>query len=163
MKKIFWIIIALAAVSCQTPVEEPTEEPKVPAAAKEPVSPIIPGHATIEFDDNMVALIESDLAAGSVVTKSAALNNVVDALGIVHMERLFPEAGEFEARTRDAGLHRFYVVEYDGNIPATKAVENMNAIPGVVSVNPQRRVRLRGFNDPYFSKQWHFVNSRTRA
>ena len=161
MKKIFWIIIALAAVSCQTPVEEPTEEPKVPATAKEPVSPIIPGHATIEFDDNMVALIESDLAAGSVVTKSAALNNVVDALGIVHMERLFPEAGEFEARTREAGLHRFYVVVYDENIPATKAVENMNAIPGVVSVNPQRRVRLRGFNDPYFSKQWHFVNSRT--
>lgn len=157
--KLFWIIAAFAAASCQTPVEIPSEEPAAPA--KEVEGSIIPGCAVIEFDESMIPLIESDLEGGGVTTKSDALNAVADALGIVKMERVFPYAGEFEPRTREAGLHRFYTVEFDESIPVTKAVEDIDALPGVVSVNPQRRIRLRGFNDPYFSSQWHYVNTRS--
>ena len=47
-----------------------------------------PGVMVVEFDDDMLALIESDLAAGKVVTKSMPLNSALDELGIVSMERL---------------------------------------------------------------------------
>ena len=39
----------------------------------------------------------------------------------------------------------------------------MCAVPGVVSVTPVHRVSLRSvpFNDPYLSKQWHYINTKT--
>ena len=43
------------------------------------------------------------------------------------MERVFPDAGEFEARHRAAGLHRWYRVNYDEGISATKAQADLAA------------------------------------
>ena len=151
-----YIAAALVAVACT--VEEPTvkQAPK----SSEPVLPI-PASVNIQFDDNLIGLIEEDLASGGVETKSASLNAVLEELGIDHLERIFPDAGEYEARSRKMGLHRFYTAVLKEGTPATKAAVSLADVPGIVSVTPSRPIRKRAFNDPYFSKQWHYVNKKT--
>ena len=153
----------LLTAACQV---QPPREPAAPAPEKRP-SPseaFVPGKVTLQFDDSMLALIEEDLAAGSVRTKSPALNGLLEDLGIVRIERVFPYAGEYEARTRAAGLHRFYQAEFADSLPVTKAVVDLGSLPGVLSALPQRKVYPRGsFNDPLFSRQWHYVNTQTEG
>lgn len=81
-------------------------------------------------------------------------------IGVQTLERVFPDAGEFEAKHRAAGLHRWYRVSYDPEAPRTKAGEVLGALPGVEAVQfPPRKVKTAQFNDPYLSYQWHYVNN----
>ena len=148
-----YIVTALAAVACT--VHEPldTQAPKT----SEPVSSdnLVKGVMTVEFDDATVSVIEN---ASGLQTESAQLNSVLEELGAVSIERVFPYAGPYEGRTRRSGLHRFYYVHFAESTPLTKAGESFLSLPGVVSAHPNRPVAKRGFNDPLFSKQWHYVN-----
>ncbi len=115
------------------------------------------GVVKVQFDDALVALVEG---SDGVVTKSSALNSTLEEMGIISLERVFPDAGPFEERTRREGLHRFYKVHFTESTPVTKASASLSMVPGVVSVTPERIIRKRAvFNDPYFSRQWHYVNS----
>ncbi len=109
-----------------------------------------------------------------------ALSNIAPELRISKMERTFPYAGEFEARTREAGLHLWYNVYFDSETPLSRAGESLASIDGVrfmeyrpvmVRVgNPQVVERLSGdvtvrknavsevFDDQYVSEQWHYYN-----
>ena len=65
----------------------------------------------------------------------------LDALGIRSIERVFPDAGPFEARHRAAGLHRWYRVSYDPTVSRTKADSDLRDLPGVEDVSfPPKRV-----------------------
>ena len=70
------------------------------------------GEARIYLSEEMAAMVEEAIEAGSIQTKSSAMNGALEELGITEMYRLFPHAGEFEGRTRREGLHRWYVVKY---------------------------------------------------
>lgn len=116
------------------------------------------GVVKVQFDDALVALVEG---SDGVVTKSSALNSTLEEMGIISLERVFPDAGPYEERTRREGLHRFYKVHFAESTPVTKASESLSMVPGVVSVTPERKIRKRSsFNDPYFYMQWHYVNSQ---
>ncbi|MFA6592215.1 MAG: S8 family serine peptidase [Bacteroidales bacterium] len=91
-------------------------------------------------------------------TKSLDFNEAADALGVVSIERLFPDAGEFEPRTRAEGLHKWYVVHYDESVAVTKAETSLKDVPGVETVDVVPRLKLEGFNDPLLSKQWNYRN-----
>ena len=129
---------------------------------KEPVSEeeslYEPGIAVVKFSDSMIQAIESDLNAGKLATKSMGLNQALDELSITSMERLFPYAGEYEPRTRREGLHRWYVIHFDQNVPQTKASADLSAIPGVELVEGQHKIATLGFNDPRLSDQWNLIN-----
>ncbi len=118
----------------------------------------VPGEAHVYFSDDMIRLIEADLAAGAVKTKSDDLNQVMEALGITEMRRLFPHAGEFEPRTRKEGLHKWYIVKYSAEMPQTKAQEAIAAVSGVEVIEPVRRIKINDFND-LTSKLWGLHNT----
>lgn len=155
---------ALAVLSCAKP--EITEDNTVSetiaddAASKAVSRRYIDGSVVVKFDEAMISLIEDDLAVGRLATKSSALNSVMSDLGITSMERVFPDAGEYEERTRREGLHRYYKVTFSDDIKPTKAISDLQAVPGVEFAEGIMRVRRRAFNDPYLSRQWHYVNSR---
>ena len=91
MKRFNFGLVMLAALfSCQ--VQEPAEGES--SAPVQNPSVLMSTAAVVEFDDTMIALIEEDLAAGRMETKSAPLNTVMEELGIVGMRRVFPDAGE---------------------------------------------------------------------
>ena len=147
-------LAALVAVACtvQDPVQEQAPIPSGPVSSC--------GVATVQFDDQLTALVEEALAQGTVQTKSARLDAVLEDLGVESLERVFPYAGEFEERTRKEGLHRFYHVQFRADIPETKATEDLTAVPGVLYARTTHRISLRTtFNDPYFFKQWHYVST----
>ena len=75
---------------------------------EEKIQAIVPGKAIVLFTEELIEAIEQDLDNGQVVTKSAGLNALASDLGVTSMERVFPYAGEYEERTRAAGLHRWY-------------------------------------------------------
>ena len=156
-----YLALAILATACT--VDETIQAPKV----SEPVSSdvaFIPGIANIQLDDAMADLVLQALESGeSLATKAPGLSDIMAQLGVTSIERVFPDAGEFEARSRAMGMHRFFTVTFDSDTPATKAAADFAAIPGVVSAHPSRPIRLRGYtkpNDPKFSKQWHYVSSQ---
>lgn len=161
MKKyISTVAVLLLAFSCMKEGELKNTQPTQAAAPVEE-KVIVPGKLTVEFDDELVSLLESGGSKALIATKAPGLSSFMDELGIESMERVFPYAGEFEERTRESGLHRFYTVTYKADIPATKASMGIENLPGVISASPQRKIEKRAFNDPYFSRQWHYVNKNT--
>lgn len=116
----------------------------------------------VRLSDKMCDLVEKDLADGKVITRSDDLNNAVNKLGIISMERLFPYAGEFEERTRAEGLHRWYRVTFDNKIPKTKAAESLSSVDGIDILEDEREITPNAwFNDPMLPQQWHYKDSRT--
>ena len=152
-------LAALVAVACT--VQDPVQE-QAPILS-EPVSAdavdATGNMAIVQFDERLTALVEEALAQGGLVTKSAPLDAVLQDLDVECLERVFPYAGAFEERTRREGLHRFYHVTFRADIPETKAAEGLAAVPGVLYARGNRRISLRSFNDPVFSRQWNLASS----
>ena len=152
------LILCLSACSVAGP-EQDVAEVNIEETTRE-FNPYIPGIVTVQFDDAMTARVEEALARGEGAATKAFGGDVLKELGVSSLRRVFPYAGEFEPRTRKEGLHRFYYVTFDKSVPVTKASVDLSDIPGVVHVTPQLPVRMRVFNDPYFSQQWHLANTR---
>ena len=85
---------------------------------------IVEGELCVKFDEETTEKIEAgDFAS----TKAAA----VSTLGEVTLTRVFPDAGEFEPRTRAAGLHRWYKVTFSEEMSSTKAATELLSAEGV--------------------------------
>ncbi len=115
---------------------------------------VYPGIARIKVTPRMAELL----------SKSAA-EQVFAGLEVRSVRRVFPYAGKFEARTREAGLHLWYTVTFDQNRPLTKTAISLLELDGVQLVEYIPRIKLQEtsaglfpFNDPNFSKQWHLYN-----
>ncbi len=144
MKKFFFLLTLILFAGCQRqdPLSTPVDQTR-------PVSSsTLPGRAVVLLTEQAAdALDGPDFSA------------VAERLGIRSAERIFPEAGEFEARHRAAGLHRWYRIRYDEGVPSTKAEADLGGLPGVESVQTPHRIKQRGyFNDKYYSRQWNLEN-----
>lgn len=128
------------------------------------------GHIRVYVDPGTAAKLEQGGAAAELLaTKS-------DVLGAARMERSFPHAGKFEARTREAGLDRWYDVWFEQSVPLTKAALSLEQIPGILEVEyrpvaqkmydentvyaavPAAAPAGMTFDDPSFSQQWDLYN-----
>lgn len=156
------IITAILVSSCSReglPEQQSKEE--APVQGKEEI--FEQGVIEVKFDDTLTEKIEADLKAGGAVTKatSSGLFDLYSSMGIISMERIFPYAGKFEPRTREAGLHRWYRVVYEPSAATvTKAADSFAGLPGVEYAEPVRKKKLAAaiFNDPDFHNQWHYYN-----
>lgn len=160
-------VAGLFTLSCAKPeAEEAVPVSGVPGEETESASHgvFVPGVFEVYLDDDMVQLVEEDLANGNVPTKSAPLTAFFEEMGVTGMERIFPDAGEFEPRHREFGLHKWYWVYFDQNAAVrTKAEGMLHDIPGILNVNPVHRLVTADnvFNDPLLSRQWHYDNKGT--
>lgn len=148
----FPVLLLASCVSENLPAPE-----EAASAVQTQDASLAEGECVVLFSDEMTADIEAALENGSLLTKSAGLNDALEAYGIRSMERLFPHAGEFEPRTRKEGLHRWYVVEYSEDIALTKASAGLSEIPGVELVEPVRKVKTDEYND-FSSDLWGLYN-----
>ena len=155
--------IAFASCTSKNEVEVP-EEPQE-AAAVESQASTVAGKAIVELSEELASIVEADLEKGMTVdTRSASMNNAFATIGAKSVRRLYPDAGEWEERHREAGLHRWYVIEYDTEVPATRACTRLEDIEGVVSVEAYPVFKQTGFfNDPYLDKQWHYYNDGSKG
>ncbi len=144
------------------------------------------GKIVVKFSEEMVAEIEkcnADLEKILTLTKSA--DHPLRKVTPVQMERLFPHAGEFEERTREAGLHRWYKLSLDDNTSIVQAEALLAEAEGleyvefspVVKANFDDRTAVAYqtvpmgikpaaeyiFNDPRLPDQWHYYNDGSKS
>lgn len=156
LSRISIIIISIVTAGCVSGSHDIIVSDEAAPTDKEQY---IEGSVNILFSEEMARTLESSSNEGSLQTKSDEVNSVFESLGVTSYRRLFPDAGEFEPRTRKAGLHRWYKVTYNQNIPVTKAMKSFAGIPGMEICEPVRKIALNSvFNDPKFGQQWHYFN-----
>jgi subtilisin family serine protease len=182
--------LAVAAVSCARTAREellPQDlngtEPRI-FGANLPEKDIIPGILNLYVDETLAETLEA--ATGKDGWVEVASVKSMESAGVVRLRRLFPYAGEFEARTRADGLHRWYEAWYDESIPVTKAAGGFTPIPGIELIEYNPRIEIVGnpelveildagdapiaqaasgrypFDDPFLPSQWDYYNDGSR-
>ncbi len=160
------LAIFMAAMSgCSDSGQPCPAQSESSAALRDSSDMIYNDRVVIRVDDRLVWQIEAD---GS---------DVARRMGVSSLTRTFPCAGAYEARTRAAGLHRYYTAMLGGTA-VTKARMDISGFDGVehVDVCPipvvvGSVVPLEGedvavrsasdavpFNDPRFGRQWNLLN-----
>ena len=188
MKKvyIYALACALTAVSCQDSewvadsATPQVPEIEIPAGAAD-------GELLIKFVPEMSDILDQTLTrAGGVSTRSGipSTDEVLNILGAYHFERVFPVDPKTEARTREAGMHLWYIVRFDKNTDLKEAARQLRQLgeisklqsnptiqraydpkkkPLYLSANDLQHVTRTAdgltFNDPGLKHQWHYQNS----
>ncbi|MDR1683670.1 MAG: S8 family serine peptidase, partial [Candidatus Symbiothrix sp.] len=139
------------------------------------------GYVRILLSEELSGKVETSVRNGKRQVAALAADEVVSQVKIRSMQRTFPSAGRFEERTRKAGLHLWYDVIFDNQIPLNEADRNLSSIRGVRKVEyrpvvarywddkvleyvnetarsiTQSAVAMP-FNDPRLPEQWHYYN-----
>ena len=158
------LLAALFVCSCAKEAEVPVTKANAPGSDAEMAATVfLPRQINVYFDEEMTALVEAGASAQAVRTKSPGMEEVLEELGVVSFERLFPVDEEFEDRHREAGLHRWYRVRFDGGVPSPQAAERFLTLGGVLNARAVNKVKIAAggtyFNDPLEKSQWHYHNS----
>lgn len=119
--------------------------------------------------DNSIDPTDNYIQGKACVKVSAALGARLEAGDSVDglmpdatMRRTFAHGGRYEERMRKVGLHLWYDVEFDENLPLTKAGESLRHIDGVdlVEFMPVMQIVSEPFfDDPSLKRQWHYNNA----
>ena len=171
------------------------ENISTPAPDNDTTTVVVPEGATageviIKFAPEMEAILDQTMTrSGGEATRSGipSTDEVLDILGAYSFERVFPIDSKNESRTREAGLHLWYIVRFDEgedlqqaferlaqlgevdklqcNRPITRAY-NPSANPMFVScAEADSRATTRAtqwpFNDPDIYLQWCYINDGT--
>ena len=145
------------------------------------------GEVIIKFKPEMEAILDECMTrSGGEATRSGipSTDEVLDILGAYSFERVFPVDTRHEARTREEGLHLWYIVRFDENEDLRAAFERLSALGEVDKIQCNRelkraytsdcdpvfiscaeadnRVVTRAtdmpFNDPDLYRQWCYIN-----
>ena len=188
MKKvyIYALACALSVISCQDNewvadnATSQVPELEIPMGAAD-------GELLIKFVPEMSDILDQTLTrAGGVSTRSGipSTDEVLNILGAYHFERVFPVDPKTEKRTREAGMHLWYIVRFDKDTDLKEAARKLRKLgeiskiqsnptiqraydpkkkPLYLSANDLQHVTRTSegltFNDPGLKHQWHYQNT----
>ncbi len=123
------------------------------------------------LDGSQVAPAPESAAPGIIMVKlDAEIADDPEAvdlsfLGDYTITRSLPEGGRFDARHREAGLHRWYNVSFAPELPLTKAAGDLSSTPGIsgISYVMTTKSASTGFNDPDFGEAVGLLNPGTQS
>ncbi|MCQ2158445.1 MAG: S8 family serine peptidase [Bacteroidales bacterium] len=154
-----FFLLSFLAISCSKQElsmgNNAGEKPKV-----EKVSDVagLRDNAIVELTDEMAAELEKTGTKSILGNTGSEFSKAMTTIGALKLERLFPDAGKFEARHRAYGLHRFYRIEYDGT-PGLNVIRILENVEGITHVEKERPLGCNSFfNDPQYKRQWDFYN-----
>lgn len=181
IKYILVLVALCSAISCsekmgQTPLPE-VDTDKFPSDA-------VRGELLINFSEEACTVLEKVLPQTKGAQTRSGLVSVDEVLSLVNayqLERVFPVNSKTEEKTRQAGLHRWYVIRFDENLPLEEVAAQFAGLGEVKSVNCNHYIkkaysaeaqplsvemlrtlsqpRTTGFNDPELYLQWNLVNT----
>ena len=188
MRKYLYIVMALMACACVNDdnVVMPSEEVATPVLIPED---ILEGEVIIKFKPEMESILDETMTRScGVATRSGipSTDEVLEILGAYSFERVFPVDNRHEERTRDNGLHLWYIVHFDENEDIADAVERLSKLGEVDKIQCNRRIyrsynadaeprfiscaeadmmstraTAMPFNDPQMYRQWCYINDGT--
>mgnify|MGYP003295576329 CR=1 FL=1 len=189
MKKYIYMVAALLMGACYNeevniiPSDDNTTSVTLPEDATQ-------GEVIIKFKPEMEALLDATMTrSGGVATRSGipSTDEVLEILDAYHFERVFPVDQRHEMRTRENGLHLWYIVRFDENEDLNKAFVRLSKLGEVDKIQCNRelkrayvpdsepvfiscaeadsRVATRSmampFDDPDLYRQWCYHNDGT--
>lgn len=196
-KKKLLILASLLLAACTTdPLEESPET--TGGGANVPDAKIcntsddaVRGTLVAKFHDDAIPALEQAAAqyaaTRSQMTRSGiqTVDEILAELRVTSLERVFPALAESEAETRAAGLHKWYVLEFDEEQDLDEAAAKLAAVAEISTVQfsakrkrlfdgearpfeegprSETRALVRSeFNDPQLFWQWHYINNADKA
>lgn len=153
-------IMTLSVLGCQKAIEESPTDGKTPETGISNDS-AIPGIVKIHVSDDLAEKLLASADSDGKVALTKADEFSLDGLEIESIETTFMIGGKFEARQKEAGLHKWFTVRYKKDIPLTKASMQITDIDGVEFVEPVLRIKRMAveMDDPQFKNQWHYHNT----
>ncbi|GHU69344.1 hypothetical protein FACS189413_08090 [Bacteroidia bacterium] len=181
MKHLSLIAIVFLFAACANDEWLKTESATPETAGQVAATQYEQGYVRILVSEELSEKVETTVRSGKRQVAALAADEVVSHIKIRSMQRTFPHAGRFEERTRKAGLHLWYDVEFDGQIPLDEARQNLSSIKGIkkVEFHPvvarywddkviayatetarsiTQSTAAMPFNDPRLPDQWHYYN-----
>lgn len=144
---------------------------------------VIEGELLIKFNSNMAEVLDQALSSRSLSSRSgiSSTDEILDILNTYHFERVFPVNPKTEERTREAGLHLWYIIRFDKDINLDNAIEQLSLLGEISKVQCNRKIQksyqqckssfIEGkatmgtrsidsqpFNDPDLCRQWGYIN-----
>ena len=150
------------------------------------------GEVIIKFVPEMEEILETTMTRfGGDATRSGipSTDEVLEILNAYSFERVFPVDQRHEERTREAGLHLWYIVRFDEGEDLARAYERLARLGEVDKVQcnrmiyrsynpeakahfiscaesaarPTTRTSEMPFNDPEMYRQWCYINDGTAS
>ena len=184
------LLCSVLAVSSCT---KDATETAAPAIEKQPpVTEVVAQEVLVKFEPYVGEIIEglAKTRAGEVVTRSGILSvdEVLDIIDGCEIKRVFPVDAANEARTREAGLHLWYSVRFNGEQSAEDVAARLSQLGEIQKATPNRAIKRAyntdkkavplskealnkmsaaaatraeagyKFNDPLLPRQWHIIN-----
>lgn len=166
MKKYLYYIaaVALMATACvnddiasQGANKEHNSEVVIPQGANR-------GEVIIKFKPEMEAILDECMTrSGGAATRSGipSTDEVLEILGAYSFERVFPVDTRHEARTREDGLHLWYIVRFDENEDLKLAFERLSKLGEVDKIQCNRELKRAYTGEPVFVSSTELNNSAT--
>lgn len=182
MKRIYIYIVALCtivAVSCSD--EAITTQTLAPDYTTNVSDDVVPGELLIKFVPGMSDILDETFGSSDNVSTRSGLpstDEILSTLGAYEFERLFPVNPATEERTREAGMHLWYLVRFDESNDLNDACKRLSRLGEISKVQCNRRIYRTNtgkravalhaasqevdteqiFNDPLLAKQWGYIN-----
>lgn len=188
MRKYIYIA-ALLSVACINEDITPTHPEEVATPDIIVTEDAIEGEVIIKFKPEMEAILNETMTrSGGIATRSGipSTDEVLEILDAYHFERVFPIDARNEERTRESGLHLWYIVKFDANEDLTSAMERLSKLGEVDKLQCNRPIQraynptaephfisceeansnttrstVWPFNDPEIYRQWCYINDGT--
>ncbi len=160
-KIIFCIALCAAAISCQKEPQSTVQGPADEPVAGVTESAVIKGVMKVKVSDELADRLLAQADATGLVSNPESAGLTVPGMEIKSVSSTFLIGGKFEARQRAAGLHKWFTVSYDENVPLTRASGNLSQIEGIELTEPALKIRKTSvtMNDPQYPSQWHYDNT----
>ena len=142
--KIFFIasvlMAGLTACSVESPREEVKTQPEIPVDA-------VPGQLLVRFDARVADVLDkaglTRCGSSAPMTRSGVLSvdEILDLVDGYHIERVFPVDKRNEAKAREEGLHLWYVVKFDDDVPVHEVAGRLARLGEVSCVEYNRTLK----------------------
>lgn len=182
MKKIFIssLILSLGLLGCgqDDQIDKPTPDTPAVEAPNEASAHVITGKVRVRLTPELGNTFAVQATQGGLRSGHLDMDTYLQQIGARSMQRVFPHAGKYEARTRKKGLHLWYDIVFDDQVPSLRAARSLEEIKGVdlvevlyepmipetktlivSSLRSSERSGSMPFDDPMLPYQWHYNNT----
>lgn len=165
---------ALVMTACSkdvvTPPSAEQEEVSIKDGAKK-------GELLVKFNSDVAEILEKALPTKSGIPN---VDEIFEIAGAYEFERVFPADPRHEDKTREAGLHLWYIVRFDESVDIEVVGRQLAALGSVQGVEPNHGLKrayneekkaipalnlaatkAAGIKDPLFKYQWNLYNDGT--
>ena len=182
-----WMLLlaTIAVPSCTRELPEVAQKPVETVDADAAWSEVCPGLVRIKIDELAAPLHTGVFTRGEAESGNPDIDRIAQELGATEIKRVFKDGGKFAERRRKYGLHLWYDIYFDEDVPVTRATTSLKTVPGidvvecvypVKSVDANKGIPAEAlykpasnglrsselfFNDPGLPQQWHYNNTGT--